>query len=65
MSNPLTKYFQDNPNMTTEDLAHLTDIPFHTMSNIRNGRKTIPNVLEALAIQDATNGEVPVTAWEE
>ena len=63
-SNPLTKYFEDHPDVTTEVMAKATGIPYNTISNLRIGRKISPNVNEALKIAKATQGEIPVSAWE-
>ena len=64
MSNPLITYFQDHPEVTIDALARAADIPYNTVSNLRNGRKKAPALSEAIRIAEATSGEVPITAWE-
>ncbi len=64
MSNPLIKYFQDNPKVSTEDVARATGIPYNTVANLRTGRKTEPSVTEAIKLAEATGGVVSVKSWE-
>ena len=64
MKNPLEKYLRDNPEITTDMFARKANISYITVSNIRCGRKPVPNVIEALKIERATKGVVPPSAWE-
>ena len=62
--NPLALYFKDNPELTTEGLAKKTNIPYNTISNLRTGRKKLPDAVEAIVIARETDGKVPITSWE-
>ncbi|MDA3832936.1 MAG: hypothetical protein PF495_06025 [Spirochaetales bacterium] len=65
MSNPLEKYFEDKPELTTFVFAVDSGLPYWIVANLRSGRKPAPSVSEAFKIAKATNEAVPVKAWDD
>jgi len=62
MSTPLRAYFAAHPEITHARFSADAGISIDTLRSYVSGRR-VPGIDNALAIERASNGEVPVRAW--